>query len=74
MTDIDTEPFIFFVPRRGQVLHLVRWMHTSLGWQSETRARNCLGSTESQWIVEISGLPVELDRREWAPLRLSSEV
>lgn len=64
MTSYETP--IGNAPKRGQDIHLVRWIRSADGWSSETVLCTYLGGTPKQWIVEQHGQRMELAREEWA--------
>jgi hypothetical protein len=54
------------VPKAGQDIHLVRWLHSGDGWKSQTLLCTYLASTSEHWIVESQGEQVALQRDQWA--------
>jgi hypothetical protein len=65
MIELDTE--VVYVPRRGQTLHLVRWLHRAGGWTPETIAGVFVRFSSDHWVVDLAGKRVELLRTECAP-------
>lgn len=64
MTTLETP--IGNVPKAGQDVHLVRWIHTADGWTSETVLCTYLACTAEAWIVDSRGERVALARDEWS--------
>lgn len=60
------EPSIGNIPKPGQDVHLVRWVHSADGWTSETLLCTYVSCTPEQWIVDSRGEQVSLERAEWS--------
>lgn len=55
--------------KRGDTIHLVRWVPTGDGWKPELLSGRYAGRTDSMWLLGDGQTPMSVSRAEWLVCR-----
>jgi hypothetical protein len=63
-----TDELVTFVPRKGGLIHLVRWSRPDGDWKPQTMIGVYRGCDACSWLVETGGGDlVSVARDDWSP-------